>query len=250
MVCAQLSAACAAAIILRFFGGRDGLPVEAGESGSEGVLIDELDGAGEDALVFSSFFAWDERFLDFWHTISRHRCGWSLRKRGWWNAPVSGPLVAWRKPHRLSFRVKEGYFVLLFSEGRCFGRTRSAKTSGRMITNERPCGSQEITSDNEESDRIAMRRCGKISLDDLRLLLLLLLAFATFFLRVSHSSSLTTKWASGFSAVAVNVVVVIGGLGGFSTSFVSAVAASTRWDKPPHWSIELLFMFLDCLFLL
>lgn len=35
---------------------------------------------------------------DLWQIISRHSSGRSRRNRGWWNAPVSDPRVAWRKP--------------------------------------------------------------------------------------------------------------------------------------------------------
>jgi hypothetical protein len=67
--------------------------------------------------------------------------------------------------HRLSFLVKEGYFVLALEStgGKYFGNTSSVKISGLMITNDRPCGSHEITSDNEESERISTSLSGKIS---------------------------------------------------------------------------------------
>lgn len=37
-------------------------------------------------------------FRERWQTISKQRRGWSRRNKGWWNAPVSGPRVAWRNP--------------------------------------------------------------------------------------------------------------------------------------------------------
>jgi hypothetical protein len=70
--------------------------------------------------------------------------------------------------HRLSFLVKEGYFVELRESrgGKYWGRTLSVKTSGRMIANDRPWGSQDTTSVSVESFRIAMSLCGKASLFD------------------------------------------------------------------------------------
>ena len=37
-------------------------------------------------------------FRDRWQNIWRHNSGWSRQNRSWWNAPVSGPRVTWRKP--------------------------------------------------------------------------------------------------------------------------------------------------------
>ena len=59
---------------------------------------------------------------------------------------------------RFNFLVKEGYFVLAREStgGMYLGKTSSVKISGRMITKDLPCGSQEIISDNEGSDRISI----------------------------------------------------------------------------------------------
>lgn len=76
--------------------------------------------------------------------------------------------------HRFSFLVKEGYFVALpltlplraatsTAGGKYLGKTCSVKTSGRIITNERPCGNQDTMSDRLVSLRMANNRCGKIS---------------------------------------------------------------------------------------
>jgi len=68
--------------------------------------------------------------------------------------------------HRLSFLVKDGYFVLLLASigGRYVGKTSVVKTSGLTMTNDFPFGSHVTTSVKEESSRIDMSRCGKISL--------------------------------------------------------------------------------------
>lgn len=116
--------------------------------------------------------------------------------------------------HLLSFRVKDGYLVLALEStgGRYLGRTCSVKTSGRMITNDRPWGSHVTNSDKVASERISIKVCGKISF--------FFVDFESAFL-VRPSSSLTTLDGT-----------FRGLLSGGLMSSVSAVAASTRWESP------------------
>lgn len=120
--------------------------------------------------------------------------------------------------HRLSFLVKDGYFVLARAStgGKYFGSTCCVKMSGLMITKDRPCGSQDMISESEESLKISISFSGKIS----RFLVVALVS--DFRLRLS-SSSLTTAGVE--TVVAIACVLE-------STSAVSAVAASTRCERP------------------
>ena len=59
--------------------------------------------------------------------------------------------------HLFSLRVKEGYLVLPREStgGRYLGSTCSQNRSGRMMTNDRPCGSHVMMSLRDESARIS-----------------------------------------------------------------------------------------------
>ena len=121
--------------------------------------------------------------------------------------------------------MNEGYFVVevrVSTAGRYLGSTFSVKTSGRMMTNERPCGNQVTTSPKVLSFSIAMRRCGKISrlLRDVEL-------GACF--KSLEQSSTTPQDCLGSHATGSSSQ----NLADTSLSFVSAVAASTRWESPP-----------------
>lgn len=95
-----------------------------------------------------------------------------------------------------------------------------SKQSGRIITKEFPCGSHEMTSETDGSERMDMRRRGKISFAAVA-------ALEVYFPLVSESSSLTTlRCGSGEGAS-----LVASGEAA-STSFVKAVAASTRCERP------------------
>ena len=92
--------------------------------------------------------------------------------------------------------------------GMYLGSTCSVNMSGRIITNDRPCGSQVTISERAGSHRISMSFCGKIS----------------FFFDTLESVGLF--WQSSW----INVGLVEGSclLSIGSVSSVSAVAASMR----------------------
>lgn len=169
---------------------------------------------------------------------------------------MSGPRVACRKPlclpkthefalnaamsyfifvtyHLLSFRVKDGYFVLARAStgGRYLGNTFSVKISGRMMTNDLPCGNHDTTSENELSASISMSFWGKISR--------FLLGLGAFNLLTHSSSSLTTDFVWPLDEVDVPTD---------STRAVRAVAASTRWESPPAllWCVATAVDMINC----
>ena len=124
--------------------------------------------------------------------------------------------------HRLSFLVKDGYFVLPLESagGKYFGRTCSQNRSGRMITNDRPWGSQDMISDVEESAKISISFCGKIS----------------FFLGLSGETALPLAFAEIrdiFSSSSLTSTVDWGFFvgGSLTCNSVNADAASTSCDK-------------------
>lgn len=76
-----------------------------------------------------------------------------------------------RNPHRFSFLVKDGYLHAALAalddaeadSGKYLGRTWTARTSCWSMTKDLPWGSHVMTSVMVGSDRMRMRRCGKIS---------------------------------------------------------------------------------------
>lgn len=127
--------------------------------------------------------------------------------------------------HRFSFRVKDGYLVELRESrgGKYCGRTFSVKTSGRMITKDRPWGSHETISDSAESLRIAMSLWGNVSRfaesedgENLRARLV-----------ESSSLSLTTERGQPEHAAGRLLLLLEGD---DAMRLARAVAASTRWS--------------------
>jgi hypothetical protein len=68
-------------------------------------------------------------------------------------------LLFHRSYHRLSLRVKLLYFAL---RGKKRGMMFSAKRFRLRMMKARPCGSQQIDSSFLSSERISIKRCGKI----------------------------------------------------------------------------------------
>jgi hypothetical protein len=131
--------------------------------------------------------------------------------------------------------VKDGYLVLPRESagGKYFGRTSSQKRSGRMITNDRPWGSQDTISDKVESARISMSFWGKISFFlGLGGVAVLKVDFAV--IRDVSSSSLTSTVDWDFFVD-----------GSFTSNSVNAYAASTSCDNAPMLSYDRLLRFRD-----
>jgi hypothetical protein len=113
--------------------------------------------------------------------------------------------------------------------GKYFGKILTVNTSGRMMTNERPCGSQVIMSDRDDSLKIARRRCGNMSRLQFPVPALLQFDNTIGAIFRASSSSLTIMPSSVgglFAPVEVFVTPVLTSL--TEVKFAKAVAASTK----------------------